>query len=83
MQYNNKKLLIVKLKDRECFDVKNYEWRIIINQLIKLITIIWILFSDSRKCIEFIESNYKRLENMELSEIHLTWKSTSHFTYVI
>lgn len=80
MQYNNKKLLIVNLKDRECFDVKNYEWRIIINQLIKLITIIWILFSDSRKCIE---SNYKRLENMELSKIHLTWKSTSYFTYVI
>lgn len=44
MQYNNKKLLIVNLKDRECFDVKNYEWRIIINQLIKLITIIWIIF---------------------------------------
>lgn len=83
MQYNNKKLLIVNLKDRECFDVKNYEWRIIINQLIKLITMIWILFSDFRKCIEFIESNYKRLENMELSEIYLTWKSTSHFTYVI
>lgn len=33
MQYNNKKLLIVNLKDRECFDVKNYEWRIIINQI--------------------------------------------------
>lgn len=33
IQYNNdnKILLISKLMDSECFDVKNYEWRIIID----------------------------------------------------